>query len=108
VFGAVWLVRNGYAADMAEGMELTPRQTLKATFTQPTSRLMILGWLVVNAIFGVFGTLLTDAGAIAWDAHLGGFLVGLLGFTLFDRPQAPLTGAPPPVSERNENLPTLH
>lgn len=38
-----------------------------------------LGWLVVNLIMAVAGGLLTfGAGAVAWEAHLVGFAVGVL------------------------------
>jgi membrane associated rhomboid family serine protease len=45
----------------------------------------LLAWFAVNLIFG-----LTNAGgsvqsgAIAWEAHIGGFLFGLLAFRFFD------------------------
>lgn len=43
-------------------------------------------WFVMNLATGIGGSSLgiTDA-TIAWEAHIGGFLVGLLGFPLFDR-----------------------
>jgi membrane associated rhomboid family serine protease len=38
-----------------------------------------LGWLVVNLVMAVAGGLLTmGAGAVAWEAHLVGFAVGVL------------------------------
>ncbi len=44
-------------------------------------------WFLANFLFGVmpgsFG--ITDA-TIAWEAHIGGFLVGLLAFRWFDAP----------------------
>lgn len=46
-------------------------------------------WLVLNAYFGL--TSVSFAGAsdgIAWEAHIGGFLCGLLTFGLFDRSSA--------------------
>jgi membrane associated rhomboid family serine protease len=50
-------------------------------------------WFGINLLFGTgivsFGT--GEAG-IAWEAHIGGFLVGLLGFGLFDPPRR--TAAP--------------
>ena len=47
-------------------------------------------WFAVNILFGVLSTPLglSDA-AIAWEAHIGGFLTGLLLFRLFDPPFAP-------------------
>jgi membrane associated rhomboid family serine protease len=46
----------------------------------------LIFWLVLNAYFGL--TSVSFAGAsdgIAWEAHIGGFLCGLLTFGLFDR-----------------------
>lgn len=42
-------------------------------------------WFGLNLIFGI-GTISESitSGAIAWDAHIGGFLAGLLLFPLFD------------------------
>ncbi len=51
-------------------------------------------WFGINLLFGVgivsFGA---GEGGIAWEAHIGGFLVGLLGFGLFDPPRQ----SPPPT-----------
>jgi membrane associated rhomboid family serine protease len=49
----------------------------------------VLGFLVVwfgiNIIFGVGSIAIgTDGGSVAWQAHIGGFLAGLLLFSLFD------------------------
>ena len=42
-------------------------------------------WFALNLIFGI-GSLSLDGGdqEIAWQAHIGGFLAGLLAFALFD------------------------
>ena len=47
-------------------------------------------WFAVNILFGVLSTPLglSDA-AIAWEAHIGGFLTGLFLFRLFDPSLAP-------------------
>jgi membrane associated rhomboid family serine protease len=45
----------------------------------------VLAWFGLNLIFGLWGVGSGLAsGAIAWEAHIGGFLVGLLAFPLFD------------------------
>lgn len=41
-------------------------------------------WLVTNILFGLFGGGSVTAGAIAWEAHIGGFVAGLLFFPIFD------------------------
>lgn len=43
-------------------------------------------WMVVNLIAGS-GLLISEAGqSVAWEAHIGGFVAGLFGLALFDRP----------------------
>ncbi len=52
------------------------------------SRAMIfmLIWFVTNILFGSgIVPVLGEAASIAWEAHIGGFLVGLLLFPLLDR-----------------------
>jgi membrane associated rhomboid family serine protease len=41
-------------------------------------------WFVINFIFGAGASLLGPGMQIAWQAHIGGFLAGLLLFSLFD------------------------
>jgi len=45
-------------------------------------------WLGLNFVFGISGFGAgEDVGRIAWEAHLGGFIAGLVLFGLFDRKQ---------------------
>jgi membrane associated rhomboid family serine protease len=42
-------------------------------------------WLALNVVFGLFPQLITgEYGGLAWEAHLGGFIVGFLLIGLFD------------------------
>jgi membrane associated rhomboid family serine protease len=42
-------------------------------------------WFSVNIIFGVGSIAIgADGGSVAWQAHIGGFLAGLMLFSLFD------------------------
>jgi membrane associated rhomboid family serine protease len=45
----------------------------------------IVAWFGVNFLFGLFPQAAGAANLIAWEAHLGGFLAGLLLFDVFDR-----------------------
>jgi membrane associated rhomboid family serine protease len=45
----------------------------------------IAAWFGVNFLFGLFPQAAGASNLIAWEAHLGGFLAGLLLFDLFDR-----------------------
>jgi len=59
-------------------------------------------WFGLNILFGL-GTLALPGmeQAIAWQAHIGGFLAGLLLFALFD----PVVAPPPESGSGGENLP---
>lgn len=41
-------------------------------------------WFGINIVFGLTGGAGLSEGAIAWDAHIGGFIAGLLLFRWFD------------------------
>jgi len=60
-------------------------------------------WFALNLLFGI-GSLSLDGGeqAIAWQAHIGGFLAGLLAFAAFD----PVRTASADASEPDQ--PTIH
>jgi membrane associated rhomboid family serine protease len=63
----------------------------------------IVVWFGINLLFGVgVAALPGQAGAIAWQAHVGGFLVGLLGFPLFDPVSRRSRGDAPPPQEWSE------
>ncbi len=47
--------------------------------------LFLIAWLAANLLLGAFPQAAGVSGAIAWEAHLGGFLFGLLFFRFFDR-----------------------
>ena len=76
--------------------EVLDRARLDAAFRQPALSLagtlsnraalaFIVFWFVTNLVFGLFPSLSGVAdGPIAWQAHIGGFLTGLLLFSLFD------------------------
>ena len=52
-------------------------------------------WFFANFLFGVFPATAGMADAnIAWEAHIGGFLVGFFGFRWFDPPPSVITDKP--------------
>lgn len=63
---------------------LAPRMTLSDTLTNRASLPFIAVWMVANVLFGA-GLVGADGPAIAWEAHVGGFLTGLLAFAAFDQ-----------------------
>lgn len=66
--------------------DAVPAAPLKAVFTDPRSRIFLVIWFGTNFIFGAFAqTLGLSEMPVAWIAHVGGFVAGLLVFPLFDR-----------------------
>lgn len=63
-----------------------PLASLGQTFSDRRIVAFMLFWLVLNVYFGVtsFGIDGSDGG-VAWEAHIGGFVCGLLIFGFFDR-----------------------
>jgi len=62
-----------------------PAQSLGQMLANRRAALFLAVWFATNLVFGVLATPLgiVDA-SIAWEAHLGGFVVGLLLFPWFD------------------------
>ena len=63
-------------------LSLVPPEPLAKLFTNPAALTFLAIWLGIDLISASSG-LLTDA-RVAWEAHLGGFLAGLLMFGLVD------------------------
>ena len=58
-------------------------------------------WFGLNLLFGLGSPTLMGAGqSVAWEAHIGGFLAGLLLFSFFDPVPRTMRG-----QERGEDLP---
>ncbi len=72
-----------------------PAPTFLQTLTNSRAMFFIGIWFAINLIFGVQGTLIGGEGAsIAWQAHIGGFVTGLLLFSILD-PVGPDRGTMP-------------
>ncbi|NBN77275.1 rhomboid family intramembrane serine protease [Microvirga tunisiensis] len=61
-----------------------PRMTLAELAANRQVRLYFAVWFILNTVFGLWGDALTGGGGIAWEAHVGGFVTGLLAFPLMD------------------------
>ncbi|MDR3462058.1 MAG: rhomboid family intramembrane serine protease [Beijerinckiaceae bacterium] len=66
-----------------------PALTLRQTLTSRRSLPFILLWFALNFVFGISGAIpgLGEGAVVAWEAHVGGFLAGLLLFGWFDPPR---------------------
>jgi membrane associated rhomboid family serine protease len=88
VFGA----RPRGEADLAQ----VPLQSLSKTLSDRRILTVLVFWVVLNAVFGLgVVSIAGTEGDIAWEAHIGGFLFGLLCFGFFD------TGSKQPVPQQS-------
>ncbi len=64
-----------------------PALTLRGVLSDSRALTFLLFWFGVNFVFGAMSqTLGLSQGPVAWEAHAGGFVAGLLMFPLFDPP----------------------
>lgn len=62
-----------------------PAQSLSSSLRNRQALAFVCIWFVINLFFGLGGELVSGEGqSIAWQAHIGGFLLGFLCFGLFD------------------------
>jgi membrane associated rhomboid family serine protease len=88
-----------------DGSYRVPALPLTAVLRDGRVLMFLLVWFGLNLLFGLGSIGLDgDEQAIAWQAHIGGFLAGLIGFAAFD----PVKAAPPPDSGAPAENPTLH
>lgn len=63
-----------------------PRQSIGALLRNRSAAMFLVVWFATNLLFGLAAEPLgVTESAIAWEAHMGGFLVGLLLFPWLDR-----------------------
>jgi membrane associated rhomboid family serine protease len=64
---------------------LVPAAPLSSALRDPRIVVFLLTWFGLNLVFGIIGVGTPGAEQnVAWQAHIGGFLAGLLLFPLFD------------------------
>lgn len=64
---------------------LVPAAPLSFALRDPRIMVFLLAWFGLNLLFGIGSIGLPGAEqSIAWEAHIGGFVAGLLLFPLFD------------------------
>jgi membrane associated rhomboid family serine protease len=61
-----------------------PAQSLRAAFSDVRILSFLAVWFGLNLLFGAGGLMAGASQPVAWQAHVGGFLVGLLLFAVFD------------------------
>ena len=66
-----------------------PVETIPELLRNRTAVSFLAIWLLTNLLFGLVSVpLVGENAAIAWDAHLGGFIAGFLLFPLLDPREA--------------------
>ncbi len=84
---------GAYGAGMGRDLAAAPLATLSETLSDPRILLFLAIWLLLNVSFGLSALPIAgvpSGSGVAWEAHIGGFLFGLLFFGYFDRSAEPL------------------
>jgi len=68
-----------------------PAPSLADNLKNPQAMFFAVTWFVINFVFGAGASLLGPDLQIAWQAHIGGFVAGLLLFSLLDPVKRPLS-----------------
>jgi membrane associated rhomboid family serine protease len=77
--------RGGLLGRQDDGAYRVKAVTLVASFRDPRIVAFLAVWFGLNLLFGSGIVAIGDGDQpIAWQAHIGGFLAGLIGFSLFD------------------------
>jgi membrane associated rhomboid family serine protease len=76
---------DGDADGLSGNGRQAPLESLASTLTNRRILIAVAGWTLLNVVFA-WAAGYMDAVNIAWEAHLGGFYMGILTFGLFDRP----------------------
>ncbi len=88
IAGAILFVYGAYINDQVYMIRHYPKQvqlvTYSQIFTDNRVLLVVFVWIVVNFAVAYFGVGADGTSTIAWEAHLGGFLFGLLSFKTID------------------------
>jgi membrane associated rhomboid family serine protease len=88
-------------------LHTVPLKSLWQTLQDPRVLAVLAIWLVTNVLSGLGVVPMDDESAvIAWEAHIGGFVAGLILFSLFDRPQDEMAGERSDRSPWQENDPS--
>jgi membrane associated rhomboid family serine protease len=61
-----------------------PAVSLLGSLRDPRFLAFVAVWFGINAIFGLGGLQLDNGQSVAWEAHIGGFVAGVVLFSLFD------------------------
>ncbi len=95
---------SGMGFSGLQGINRYPCQSLSELRRNSQAMGFIGIWLVLNLVFGVF-SILGGGASIAWEAHLGGFIAGLLVFPYLDPYSRPPRKPKPPRQDPPKKRP---
>jgi membrane associated rhomboid family serine protease len=85
----------GFRRTDGDAAALVPALPLSASLRNPRVISFVAIWFGMNILFGLGSISLTgEPQSVAWQAHIGGFLAGLLLFSLFDPVPAGVVDVP--------------
>lgn len=88
VLRLVYSTNGGFSQAMSMDFSRIAVVPLKRLLMQKRALIFIALWIAFNFLSAfVFEEMLDVGGRISWEAHIGGFLAGLLAYSLFDRKQ---------------------
>ena len=100
------VMRVGAMRDIGVAANFVPLPGVRETLRDRQVLIIVGVTLATNLALGASGSLLTPGSAgIAWEAHLGGFAVGLLAFGVFDPGPRPLPPNPQVSEPHSEETP---
>lgn len=87
---------EGLRPDGFEAVVRRPAAPLSVALRDRRVFIFVAVWFAINIAFGLGAPMGAEAGTVAWQAHIGGFLAGLILFPLFD----PVVQPPDAISRR--------
>lgn len=92
VLRLVYSTSGGFSQAMSKDFSYLALVPLKQLLAQKRAQIFIIVWILFNFLSAyVFEGMMEVGGRISWEAHIGGFVAGLLAYSLFDSrsPQPP-------------------
>jgi len=87
--GAIRFIFGAYKEGQINVVQFNPQSTpligIGEAIREPRIIAFLVVWISLNIFVGIGGISIGKTANIAWEAHIGGFLAGLMLFGLFDR-----------------------
>jgi membrane associated rhomboid family serine protease len=86
VFRLIYAAQGPYGRHLlTERSAEAARLSVRSMVTRRAPLIAIIGWVAINIVVALALGSVGEGNPIAWEAHLGGFFVGLTTMELFDR-----------------------